>query len=231
MVGTLIACSVLALLALVAVGRVAWMQRETMKAKKAIREYEARVKAAATEVTIIGTTLGAGRRKYHAIELESSGFELRRGDGTIVPVAAGVRVALYSDAARIDDSIVTVPDGTKLLFLPPDAVDDAPYKKAGGIAYTRGDELLLFAADSMLFALASRQRRTSIPRMIAFAAVPAATITLCIVNGPNTGWNNLMMAEIFVLGLDQLVIRGLVSWIACTVAPPPLSAGHHAARV
>jgi hypothetical protein len=196
-----------------------------------MKAYEARVKAAATEVTIVGTTLGAGRRKYHAIELESSGFELRRADGTLVPVAAGVRVALYCDAARVDDSTVSVPEGTKLLFLPPDTVEDAPYKKAGGVAYTRGDELLLFAADAMLFALPARQRRTSVVRMIAFVAIPAATIVLCIANGPNTGWNNLMMAEIFVLGLDQIVIRGLVSWIACTIAPPPLSAGHHAARV
>ncbi len=229
MLGTLIASSVLWLLVTVALVRVAWMQRKSTRAAATLRDYERRAKEAATEVSIVGVRLGAGRRTFHAIELESSGFELRGRDGSTVPVAQGVRVTLYCDAARIDDSTVSIPDGTTLLYLPPDIVlDDAPYKTPGGVAYTRGDSLLLFARDAMVFALPQRQRRTSILRMIVFGAIFAATIALCIANGPNTKWNALLFLLLIVLGIDQVAIKGLVTWIACTHPPPPLSAGHRA---
>lgn len=229
MLGTLIASSVLGLLVTVALVRVAWMQRKTMRAATTLRDYERRAKEAATEVTIIGARLGAGRRTFHAIELESSGFELRGRDGSTVPVAPGVRVSLYCDAARIDDGTVSLPEGTTLLFLPPDVViEDAPYKMPGGVAYTRGDSLLLFARDATVLALPQRQRRTSIPRMIVFGAVAAGTIAACIANGPNTRWNGLLFLLLILLGIDQVAIRGLVTWIACTRPPPPLSAGHRA---
>jgi hypothetical protein len=205
------------------------MQRRTQKSIAIMRDYQRRVKEAATEATIVGTKLGPGRRKYHVVEVESSGFELRRADGTTVVVASGVRVDVFCDAAKVDDSVVTVPEGTTLLFLPPDVeIADAPYKQPGAVAYTRGDSLMLFARDSILFAVPGRQRRTSIARMVIFGLIPVATIVLCVRFGPNTQWNILLFLQLVAIVLDQTVLRGLVSWIACTRPPPPLSAGHRA---
>lgn len=231
MLGTVIATSLMGLLAIISLVRVAWMQRQTAKHIATMRDYEARVKQAATEATIIGTKLGAGRRKYHVVEVESSGFELRCKDGTTVPVAPGAKVDLFCDAAKVDDSKVSVPEGTTLLFLPPDVeVGDAPYKQAAGVAYTRGDSVMLFSRDAILFATPRRQRRTSIARMAVFALIPAVTIVLCVLYAPNTRWNLLLFPQLVVVGMDLVLLRGVVSWIACTRPPPPLSEGHRAIK-
>ena len=60
------------------------------------------------------------------------------------------------------------------------------------------------------------------------ATLSAETIAACIANGPNTKWNGLLFLLLILLGIDQVAIRGLVTWIACTRPPPPLSAGHRA---
>jgi hypothetical protein len=218
-VGTAIVSVITAVLAAVALIRIAWMQRDTLRAIATLRDYEQRVKAAATHVTV-GGKLGTGLRRFHVIELVSSGFDLRTEEGTSVAVAAGVRVDLFADAVKLDGDVVSVSAGTQLLFLPPEvAVDNGPYQSPGKLGYTRGDQLMLFALDAVLFGLPSRQRRTSIVRMLAFAAITAVTIMMSVLEGPDTRWNALLFIVMIAVGLDQLAMRGVASWYACTRAP------------
>jgi hypothetical protein len=207
-------------LAVSAMVRVGLKQRGTARGVAVIRDYERRVKEAGTRVTIVGTYLGTGRRSFHHVDVESAGFELRLTDGTIVPVAAGTRVDVLSPAVVVTGDRVTIPDGTKLLFLPPEACPQAgPHKTPAGVAYVRGDALMLFSADATLFGMPDRRRRTSIPRMAVLVVVVAASIALCTVYGPNTRWNALLFLELLALGLDQTVLRGLASWMLCTREP------------
>lgn len=224
MVGTVIGCTLLALLALVALARVARMQRRTRANIATLADYERRIKDAAREVTVLATELGPARREYHAVRVSSAGFDLRLSDGQLVRVEPGVHVDLFTRDAKVHDGIATLPPATRLWLLPPDAPGEAaPYKRAGAVAYTRGDALLLFARDAILFALPGRQRRTSIPRMIASALLVGVTIVLCASYGPNTRWNALLFVLAIVLVTDQVLARGVFTWIACTRPPPPLA--------
>jgi hypothetical protein len=218
-VGTAIVSVITAVLVAVALIRIAWMQRGTARAIATLRDYERRLKAAATHVTV-GGTLGTGRRCFHVVELVSTGFDLRTAEGTSVAVAAGVRVDLFASAVQLDGDVVSVSAGTQLRFLPPDvAVDNGPYQSPGKLAYTRGDQLMLFAPDAVLFGSPSRQRRTSIVRMLVFAAITAVTITMSVLEGPDTRWNALLFAVMIAVGIDQLAMRGVASWHACTRPP------------
>jgi hypothetical protein len=218
-VGTAIVSIITAVLAAVALIRIAWMQRGTARAIAILRDYEEQLKTAATHVTV-GGKLGTGRRSFHVIELVSTGFDLRTADGNSVAVAAGVRVDLFSSAVQLDGDVVSASVGTQLLFLPPEvAVDNGPYQSPGMLGYTRGDQLMLFAPDAVLFGLPSRQRRTSIVRMLAFAAIAVAAIMMSVLEGPDTRWNALLFVVLIAIGLDQLAMRGVASWYACTRSP------------
>ncbi|HEY1550607.1 MAG TPA: hypothetical protein VGG28_22415, partial [Kofleriaceae bacterium] len=171
MVGTAIVSVITAVLVAVALMRIAWTQHGAARAIAICRDYERRLKAAATHATV-GGALGTGRRTLHLVELVSSGFELRVADGTSVAVADGVRVDLFASAVQHDGDVVSVAAGTQLLFLPPEVVvDRGPYQSPGKLGYVRGDQLMLFAPDAVLFGLPARQRQTSIVRMLAFAAI------------------------------------------------------------
>jgi hypothetical protein len=217
--GTAIVSVVTAVLVVVALIRIAWMQRGTARAIASLRDYEQRVKAAATHATV-GGKLGTGLRRSHVVELVSTGFDLRLADGTGVAVAAGVRVDLFASEVQLDGAVVSVSAGTQLLFLPSEvAVDHGPYQTPGKLGYVRGDQLMLFAPDAVLFGSPSRQRRTSIARMLAFAAITAVTISMSVLEGPDTRWNALLFVVLIAVGLDQLAMRGVASWYACTRPP------------
>lgn len=223
MLGLLIVAGVTGVLVASTLIRVALKQRGTARAIAAIRDYERRAKEAAVEATLVGTQLGTGHRSFHHVLVESAGFELRLADGTIVPVAAGARVDLITPAAQVTGNAVTVPEGTRLRFLRPEAAPGAgPHQTPAGLAYVHGDALMLFSADATLFGLPARQRETSVVRMVMLVAITAVLITMCAVFGPNTRWNALLFVELVAVGMDQLLLKGLVSWALLTRAPPPI---------
>ena len=210
-------------LAVSALVRVAFMQAVTARGRSTSREFERRVNEQALEATIAGTRLGTGRKVVHTYEIESRGFELVLASGERVTVAAGARVDYIGRSARLGGTEVTVPDGTRVRFLRPDTTaEGGPHKSPGALAFTRGDAVLLFEPGSRILLLPTRMRRTSIPRMMVLAGGTAALVVLCGVYGPQTNWNGLLFLELVALFIDQVIAKGLVSWILCTRAPPPL---------